>query len=378
MRYATAFNALLFSGLVLITSAFALSRAHNFQPAPEQTADLLHGKLAHAFESHYDEVFPVKNLGVNLWAAIDFVLFHEGRPGVVLGRQGWLYTDEEFKLENDPREQVERNLALVGWIHRELAARGIALLVTVVPEKARVYPEYLDRRQPPELHRALYAEIQTALRSDGIASAELLAPLNEGKARQPTYLRTDTHWTPFGAQLAAAAIADRVQSMHLGVAASEFRTASEGEQTHRGDLFNFLPLDPYFGWLLPAPDEVAKLRTEADGGGAADLLGSPAGADVALVGTSYSANPLWNFAGALKQALHADVMNYAKDGGGPFAPMLAYLQSDDLRTAPPKLVIWELPERYLPMRQSLDAFHLPPAAFAARAAPQGMPLAATR
>ena len=37
---------------------------------------------------------------------------------------------------------------------------------------------------------------------------------------------------------------------------------------------------------------------------------------VGLVGTSYSANPNWNFVGALKEALHSDVVNYAEDGHG--------------------------------------------------------------
>jgi alginate O-acetyltransferase complex protein AlgJ len=39
---------------------------------------------------------PIKRLGTNLWAALDFKLFNEGRPGVVLGRDQWLYSDEEF------------------------------------------------------------------------------------------------------------------------------------------------------------------------------------------------------------------------------------------------------------------------------------------
>ena len=362
-------NSFLFAAFVLVVSAVALTRAWSFTPTGEQ--DVLKGKLAHAFETHYDEVFPVRKLGVSLWAAIDYALFGEGRPGVVLGKQHWLYTDEEFKLDSDARQQADANLALIEWIHKELAQRNIALMVAVVPAKARVYPEYLERRQPPELHREMYARVQEALRADGIPSADLLAPLTAGKSKQPTYLRTDTHWTPFGAELAAETIATTARSLNLAGGASEYRTSNAGEQTHRGDLFSFLPLDPYFDSLLPPPDEVAQFKTEAvstSSGGANDLLGDGGGtARIALVGTSYSAEPLWNFPGALKQALHEDVMNYAKNGAGPFAPMLDYLKSDDLRASPPKLVIWELPERYLLAHQTLDAYHLPPDVFVAQA-----------
>ena len=59
-------------------------------------ATLLDGRWTKAVETRYDGEFPIKRLGTNLWAALDFKLFNEGRPGVVLGRDQWLYSDEEF------------------------------------------------------------------------------------------------------------------------------------------------------------------------------------------------------------------------------------------------------------------------------------------
>ena len=77
---------------------------------------------------------------------------------------------------------------------------------------------------------------------------------------------------------------------------------------------------------------------------------------MALVGTSYSADERWNFAGALRQALGSDLVNFAEDGRGPLLPMLKFLQSDDFKNAPPRLVIWEFPERYLPIAYDLSEF----------------------
>jgi alginate O-acetyltransferase complex protein AlgJ len=74
------------------------------------------------------------------------------------------------------------------------------------------------------------------------------------------------------------------------------------------------------------------------------------------VGTSYSANPHWNFLGALQQSLHSDVVNYAEDGHGPILPMLKYLQTDAFKNSAPQVVIWEFPERYLPMKNDLSEF----------------------
>ncbi|MGE8477298.1 MAG: alginate O-acetyltransferase AlgX-related protein, partial [Pseudomonas shirazensis] len=41
---------------------------------------------------------------------------------------------------------------------------------------------------------------------------------------------------------------------------------------------------------------------------------------------------------------------------GPLLPMLKYLQSDAFKDAPPQVVVWEFPERYLPMKNDLSGF----------------------
>lgn len=359
MRGATAVNAALFSALVIVLGAIGLARMHDFRPS--QHLDVWRGAFAHAFETRYDEAFPAKRIGVNLWAAIDYTLFKEGMPGVVVGKDGWLYTDEEFKLDNDSPVLVSRNLALIDWVKRKLARRHIALLVALIPAKTRVYPEHLDHKQPPGLRQVLYSRTLDTLRAERVATVDLLDPLRAGKRQQPTFLRTDTHWTPYGAQLAAQAIA--VSAGTARDSADSFRTQAGTAEVHRGDLFNFLPLDPWFGWLLPPRDTLAQPHTISSGD-KGSLLGGDTSPEVALVGTSYSAEPQWNFVGALEQAMQTEVLNYAKDGQGPFAPMVAYMHSADFRNAPPKLVVWEIPERYLPLPQTaLNAYHLPPDAF---------------
>lgn len=364
VRRVTAMNAVLFIALVLTLAIGGLLGIRDFRSAAH--TDVWRGAWARAFETHYDDAFPVRKFGVNLWAAIDYTLFKEGLPGVIVGKDGWLYTDEEFKLDNDSPSTVEQNLALIDWVKGELAKHDVALLVAVVPAKARVYPEHLDGRLPPELRRTLYAHALDELNAESVAYVPLLRPLLAGKEQQPTFLRTDTHWTPYGAQIAAQAVA--AHAGNLIKAGGTFRTQADGTHIHRGDLFNFLPLDPWFARLLPPPDVIKTAHTVADDD-VGDLLGAQSAAEVALVGTSYSAEKDWNFVGALEQALHADVLNYAKDGQGPFQPMLAYLNSADFRASPPKLVIWEVPERYLTLPQTaLAPYHLPPDALTHRAA----------
>lgn len=348
-------GALLYSGLfaasVLAMGALAAQRALPFVwPAD---ASLRVGEVARRFESHYDAVFPVRTLGTNLWAAIQYTLFGEGRPGVVVGKDGWLYTQEEFRGWADGAARVEAHLGTIAEIDRLLARRGTALIVALLPAKARIYPEHHPEKTPAPIHKDLYAHTRRGLLDRGITAPDLFTALARCKSREQVFLRTDTHWTPGGARCAAADIVATVQrSGRMNPQQRVYRTEPGVIREHSGDLLRFLPLTPYFSSLLPPADQVVEMHTQSPA--ANDLLGDTPAPEVILVGTSYSADPSWNFVGFLQAGLGEDVLNLADSGRGPFAPMLDYLRDP---TAPvPRLLIWEIPERYLPAEaaQALD------------------------
>lgn len=324
---------------------------------PPRDIGIINGGMAHAFETHYDAVFPAKRIGVNLWAFLEYRLLGEGLPGVVIGRNGWLYSDEEFKVAENYQAQLRLNLALIKKVRQQLDAAGVALAICLVPAKARVYPEFLASRKPAQTHAALYDIGLARLAAEGIVAVDLRAALTLGKQQQPTYFRTDTHWTGWGASLAAARVGEVLRAEGLaGPAAATYQTHLASESLHRGDLLNFLPLEPYFARSMPRTEPIEVMVTGAIDRGVAgkpvsagDLFGDTALPQVVLVGTSYSANALWNFAGYLKESLGEDIGNYAKEGVGPFRPMTAYLASEDFRLRPVHLVIWEIPERALIM-----------------------------
>ncbi|WP_411836094.1 alginate O-acetyltransferase [Pseudomonas chlororaphis subsp. aurantiaca] len=328
-----------------------------FSFSTNSDATVLNGRWAKAVETHYDDEFPIKRLGTNLWAALDFKLFNEGRPGVVLGRDQWLYSDEEFHPIVNEELNLQGNYALVEGVRQALKEKGVKLVMAIVPAKVRLYPEHLGDVQPASIHANLYQDFHARVAADKILAPDLLGPLQQAKQNgQQVFLRTDTHWTPAGAEVAAnqlaKAIADKAPLM-----GQPQRFVTEAEQTvvHKGDLRLFLPLDPLFENLMPAKEPLQKRVTRAadDQPAADDALFADNEVPVALVGTSYSANPNWNFVGALKQALHSDVVSYAEDGHGPVLPMLSYLKSDAFKNSPPQVLIWEFPERYLPVNNEI-------------------------
>jgi alginate O-acetyltransferase complex protein AlgJ len=352
----------IFLGILLILGAWSLRSFSNFSTSAETT--VLNGKWTKAAETHYDDEFPIKRLGTNLWAALDFKVFNEGRPGVILGRDQWLYTDEEFEPVANGEQVEAENFALIRGVRDQLKAHGVKLVMAIVPAKARLYPEHIGTQAPAALHADLYQQFHAQAQQAGIIAPDLLAPLQQAKLQGPVFLRTDTHWTPMGAEVVAQHLSQTIaQQTPLNGPPQQYQTAAAAAQPYKGDLTTFLPLDPLFSNLLPKPDELQQRTTsvvdkpaDAAAADSGDALFANDDIPVALVGTSYSANPHWNFLGALQQALHSDVVNYAEDGHGPILPMLKYLQTDAFKNSPPQVLIWEFPERYLPMKNDLSEF----------------------
>ena len=364
----TRLQTLVFGLVILALGAGALLRVE--LPAPPAAArDWLQGGAARDFERHYDAAIPTRDFGTNLWAALEYRLFGEGRRDLVVGRDGWLFSAEEFDTHPQAGAEIARRLALIGWVRTQLQERGAALLVAPLPAKIRLYPEQLDpnRRSPAALRAGLYGQLLADLARRGIPAADLHAALAACRARgDEVFLRTDTHWTPQGADCAARALV--ATARRRGLAAPDagdgnpYRTEVENPAAaHSGDLFRFLPLAPHFENWLPAPEAYEQRRTRRAASGGGGLLDETPVPEIVLVGTSYSADARWNFTGALQQAFGEDVLSHAVDGRGPFLPMLDYLADAGARTAPPRLVIWEIPERYLPAPVDLRDRGLPAA-----------------
>jgi alginate O-acetyltransferase complex protein AlgJ len=320
----------------------------------ESITQVIDGKAAKKLEDKYDDKFPIKQLGINFWSAIDYQLFSEGKPGVIIGDQDWLFTDEEFIASPLAENSLRKNMAFIQWVDEQLHIQGVKLVVSLVPAKARVMSDKLLARQPASVHQSLYPTMLAFFKLNGMSVADGLSAMREQSSSEPMFFRYDTHWTPDGASLVAAKIAAVVkQTMpSLQLERQEFVTEIAQVSEHKGDLLNFLPLTPWFEQLMPTPEFYQPAHTYMDVTESSlfgdfdqtNELDADAG-DVALVGTSYSANHVWNFSGALKQHLATDIVNFSSEGEGPMAPMLRFIQQQPLSNV--KLVIWEIPERYM-------------------------------
>ena len=104
--------------MLILTALGLWSMRSFFGFSTNPDATVLNGRWAKAVETHYDDEFPIKRLGTNIWAALDYKLFNEGRKGVVLGRDQWLYSDEEFNPIVNEELNLQGNYALVEGVRQ--------------------------------------------------------------------------------------------------------------------------------------------------------------------------------------------------------------------------------------------------------------------
>ena len=318
---------------------------------PDLTRDaVLHGEITHKIAKQLSSAWFPEH-AASLERGTSWLLFHDAGPRVRLGCPDWLFMTDELQLNPHSQINADSKAQAVIDIQQRLEKRGIQLLVAVVPDKSRIANDRLCRLgRPAELAERANAWVET-LRKAGV-SAVNLAPTLQPLA-SAAYLRTDTHWNETGARAAAQAIAQQVQTMGIDATPQKtFDVHSDTAAVRPGDLVRLAGID----WLplrwQPKPEIVAateisaRRETVQEGSdGLDDLLGDEHLPNVALIGTSFSRNS--NFLGFLQLALGAQIGSFAKDGGEFSGSANEYFSNPAFKQTPPKLLIWEIPERDL-------------------------------
>ena len=328
--------------LAVLALGFAATLANPaLHRAPDQP--LRTGAWTAAYQAALDEGSPLRPWAVAGWNALDLALFRQAPDGVVIGADGWLFTDEEYAATAAAERHRDAWMARIGEAAARVEAEGVVLLVALVPAKAVL----VDAAQPPlpEVARARYDATLADLAALGVRTVDL-RPALAGLGAE-AWLRTDTHWTPAGAQAAADAIAAALLAVDPALGGVEtFERAFVGVEAIEGDLVRLLGLGPLEDALAPDPDVIELSEARSSAAPTNDLFAT-IDLPVTVVGTSYAADPRWNLADRLRTALGRDVLDAARAGVGPLRPLLDYLDGDAWASARPRAVVWEVPVRYL-------------------------------
>ncbi len=213
----------------------------------------------------------------------------------VAGESGWLFyrpgvqylvkpgiTDPR-SVEVDPNNQplTDDPVETIEKFKNSLEEYGLDLLVVIVPGKASVYPDRINRDFPVDsvcMFENTRAVIDS-LRDRGIGVVDLYKPLRELRLKanedgETVYLRKDTHWKPEALEKSARIVADRVKSYSwfgkTGVEQREYadapvsvmRTGDVGKMTRLPD-FSIRGINLSFGKESVSPRKVFEIKRGA-------------------------------------------------------------------------------------------------------------------
>jgi alginate O-acetyltransferase complex protein AlgJ len=313
---------------------------------PSSYADFMEGRTTAALEKALAEGLPAREAAIAIANGLRYRLLGGTPESVRAGHDGTLFLTEEMVWHRDGWNNQSARVALLAQVSQRLHQQGVTLLVTLVPDKARMLQGQVRGGYPEELVPR-YARAVTSLRKAGVAVVALDGALSTAQDGTARYYRSDTHWNQDGARAAAVQIATQMRATAPLQGHTSFRTEATGKPEVRvGDLVKMMGLADAPDWLRPPIDVETPARTvdTAPSNTGAGLFGN-ATVPVVLVGTSYSLRA--NFHGYLQEALGVNVLNAARDGGGFLQATEDYLRNDAFTSDKPQMIIWELPERFL-------------------------------
>jgi alginate O-acetyltransferase complex protein AlgJ len=302
-----------------------------------------------------------------------------GNEKAYIGRDGWLFfrpdvdyvTGHNFLAPDRLRKRAQSGsqwqkppqpdpvLAIVDF-QKQLAARGIELILVPAPTKATIHPEKFSTRYSmatPALQNPGFAPFLAAMKVAGVRvfdPAPLLVAAKSSGAVE-TYLATDTHWTPKGAALVADGLAKFINdAMKLPPRpAAGFKTALLSV-TNLGDIAVMLKLPADQKRFTPQAVEIASVSNARN-----ELWREDPTSDVLFLGDSfcniYSLGAMgWGEGAGLVEQLSLRLQRpldaILRNDAGAFATraqLAAELARGRDRLAGKKLVIWEFAAREL-------------------------------
>lgn len=349
-RLGLAFAASIFIAIVLAVPAYEL--AGGVWPGsgldqPFSNDAIRRGEWTKAIEKDLSRRERVPGLIRGTYNEFMFRTFEHTPEEVLLGADGWFFLGASTRDFPVPLEKaaLPRTAELIAATTRWFERNGTKVVVLFVPEKSSLLPDQVRAAEPT--FSPMYDAGCEAFRAQRLAFIDPRPVLT--KNGEPLYFKNDTHWTSDGAVAAAQLVVDRIVA-HYGSpdlvpgVAVDGEIFQNGPRLHVGDLVKMLGLKD--GGELERSLGVTTATIVGRDAKTKGLLDSKQPEDIVLVGTSYSHG--YYLPSVFSALLDRRVENRAIIGRGPIVPLLQVAQDALLGRRPfPKLMIWEVPERFL-------------------------------
>lgn len=280
---------------------------------------------------------------------------------VYQGDDGWF-----FRMRNDVADfalQAPQVVSMMGRLGEAFAARGVTLVYMPVPNRGMTDPHRLPAGiadgvvYDGDMARRQFAALVETFRGAGVPTVDILSMRPADGGEDDFHFARDIHWRPDGARLSAEAVARTLGEVpaFADVTHKAYASQSLGEAELASPMLSALQSLCTDKLAVETLTRFESAPTEIS---ADDLLGGDeeTAPPVAIVGTSYSDLPEFNFAGFLAEALQTDVANYAISGGGTFTAILQYTHTALMDGPQPKVLLWENPVGYRLDGQGITLF----------------------
>jgi alginate O-acetyltransferase complex protein AlgJ len=198
-------------------AAVSLTEQRTLAPLPrlELNAASLTG-LPAALEAYSDDRMGLRDDLIRAWAWLHIELFGtSSSESLIVGKDGWLFFGDANAVAQHRGLARFDDAALARWgrVLEErrawLSQRGIAYLLVLVPNKHRVYGEYMPAGLTRVAETSQLDQLVTYLgQHSRVPFLDLREALEAAAARQRIYHKTDTHWNDVGAYAAYRAIVE--------------------------------------------------------------------------------------------------------------------------------------------------------------------------
>lgn len=182
------------------------------------------GEFQKKYEKWLNERIGFRSYFVRTFNQVQFSLFMNMSsfkvPGVVIGRDYWLYEQVYIKTYNrngdTPIAKLKKKVLDLKRLQDLMKARGKPLLLVIAPSKVEIYPEHLpDGILKPgrENRKTDYDRILSLLDEAGVNCIDARKVFSEKKVSQPNPLFSTggTHWNYFGAGMIVGMIFERLE-----------------------------------------------------------------------------------------------------------------------------------------------------------------------
>ena len=209
----------------------------------------------------------------------------QGTEKIILGQDGYLFFRKEIDMiagpgfltrtanasrgingDNDLKKKDQDPLSVIIDYKKQLADRGIHLIVAPIPAKPFIYPEKVWAGYPDSGGAAQNRDcgrFLEKLRHASIDVIDLAEDMYKAKSNgKALYLKQDTHWSPAGLDIAVQRLAKHIQSLTSGVTSLSL-SSKQAEVSEYGDLVRMVESDPK-GNLFGKESTVIKAVFEGD------------------------------------------------------------------------------------------------------------------